>query len=59
MNQVIGEILEIIPGEKIKYSTFDPNLSLVDKPENYIHVSYLITADTEVTWLTKKKKAFS
>ena len=37
-----GEILDINPFRLIKYSTFDPNFGLEDKPENYIHVSYLL-----------------
>lgn len=37
-----GEILDIVPLERMKYSTFDPNFGLEDKPENYIHVSYIL-----------------
>ena len=37
-----GEILDIKLHESIKYSTFDPNFGLADKPENYIHVSYFL-----------------
>ncbi len=36
--------LEIEPFSKIKYSTFDPNFGIKDIPENYIHVSYELTA---------------
>jgi uncharacterized protein YndB with AHSA1/START domain len=37
-----GEIIKIGQNKLIKYSTFDPNFGLEDKPENYIHVSYLL-----------------
>ena len=47
-----GKILDIKQDELIKYSTFDPNFGLEDKPENYIHVSYIlkdIDGQTELT----------
>jgi uncharacterized protein YndB with AHSA1/START domain len=37
-----GKILEIIPEQVLRYSTFDPNGDGEDIPENYIHVSYEI-----------------
>ncbi|QKX04842.1 SRPBCC domain-containing protein [Aquimarina sp. TRL1] len=46
-----GKVIEIIPYEKIKYSTFDPNFGLEDIPKNYIHVSYLISSENDKTIL--------
>lgn len=37
-----GKIIAYEPYRLIKYSTFDPNFGLEDKPANYIHVSYLL-----------------
>lgn len=53
-----GEILDIKQGELIKYSTFDPNFGLEDKPENYIHVSYLLRELDEQTELTIINETF-
>ena len=53
-----GEILDIKPFELIKYSTFDPNFGLEDKPENYIHVSYLIKEMDSKTELTIVNETF-
>lgn len=35
-----GEVLDVIPFEKLVYTTYDPNYGLADLPENYVHVSY-------------------
>jgi uncharacterized protein YndB with AHSA1/START domain len=53
-----GEILDIKPFELIKYSTFDPNFGLEDKPENYIHVSYLLKENDTQTELTILNETF-
>lgn len=53
-----GEILEISPNEKLKYSTFDPNFGLTDVPENYIHVSYELTPEQDSTVLTITNETF-
>ena len=53
-----GEILDIKPFELIKYSTFDPNFGLEDKPVNYIHVSYLIKEKDHQTALTIINETF-
>jgi len=47
-----GKILAIKPYELIKYSTFDPNLGLIDVAENYIHVTYSIKESKNKTKLT-------
>lgn len=38
-----GNIIECIPMQYVKYSTFDPNFGYEDNPDNYVHVSYKIT----------------
>lgn len=54
-----GEIIKIEFNKLIKYSTFDPNFGLEDRPENYIHVSYLINeTGIEVTELTIINETF-
>jgi uncharacterized protein YndB with AHSA1/START domain len=35
-----GEIIEIVPGRILTYTTFDPHAGVEDKPENYVLVSY-------------------
>lgn len=37
-----GEILDIVPGRLLKYTTFDPHSGAEDKPENYVVVSYTL-----------------
>jgi uncharacterized protein YndB with AHSA1/START domain len=34
-----GEILEIVPGRLLRYSTFDPQTD-ADLPENYVYITY-------------------
>jgi uncharacterized protein YndB with AHSA1/START domain len=53
-----GEILDIKPFELIKYSTFDPNFGLEDKPENYIHISYILKGNGNETELTIINETF-
>ncbi len=53
-----GEILDIQPIKLIKYSTFDPNFGLEDKPENYIHVTYLLNEKDNKTELTIINETF-
>lgn len=47
-----GVILANEPLSLLKYSTFDPNYGMEDKPENYIHVSYLLEPKGKQTQLT-------
>jgi uncharacterized protein YndB with AHSA1/START domain len=44
-----GEILEITPLQRIKFTTFDPNYGMEDIPKNYIHVTYQIASTEEST----------
>jgi uncharacterized protein YndB with AHSA1/START domain len=37
---VKGTILELIPEKLLKYTTFDPNSTIADVPENYLTVTY-------------------
>ncbi|KFF15763.1 SRPBCC domain-containing protein [Flavobacterium hydatis] len=37
---VKGHILNIEPNKKLIYSTFDPNSTIADIPENYLNVTY-------------------
>lgn len=53
-----GNVLAIEPLTLLKYSTFDPNFGLEDKPENYIHVSYLLRAIDNSTELTIINETF-
>lgn len=36
----VGEVLEYIEGERIRYTSFDKGFGLEDVPENYIHMKY-------------------
>ncbi len=40
MTVVQGHITKIEPGKSLHYTTFDPNMGLEDKPENYLRVTY-------------------
>jgi len=37
-----GRIVEVIPGRKFKYTTFDVHAGDEDHPDNYIHVDYTL-----------------
>lgn len=37
-----GEILHLVPGRELTYTTFDTHSGHDDNPENYVHVSYRI-----------------
>jgi len=41
---VKGNVEEIIPGQLLKYSVIDPGMGIPDIPENYLHVTYLLSA---------------
>ncbi len=53
-----GEILEINPYTLLQYSTFDPYYGLEDRPENYIHVTYLLEATGKATRFTIINETF-
>ncbi len=38
-----GGILELEEGRRVKFSTFDPAAGLKDQPQNYLHITYLLT----------------
>ncbi len=40
---VKGSIVQIEPGHFLAYTTFDPNSTLPDVPENYVTVTYILT----------------
>lgn len=40
---VKGKVEEIIPGSLLKYSVIDPNMGIADVPENYLHVTYILS----------------
>lgn len=40
---VKGNIIKIVPGKILSYSTIDPNSTIPDKPENYLKVTYELT----------------
>jgi uncharacterized protein YndB with AHSA1/START domain len=41
---VKGEITEITQGEKVSFTMFDPNIGIKDVPENYVNLTYALTA---------------
>jgi len=49
---VKGEVEEIIPGRKLKYSVIDPGMDIPDIPENYLHVTYILSEADGQTGLT-------
>jgi uncharacterized protein YndB with AHSA1/START domain len=48
---VKGSILELIPEKLLKYTTFDPNSTILDVPENYLIVTYELETLNEQTVL--------
>lgn len=53
-----GEVIKIVPGQQVTYSTFDPNQGLADVPENYIHVTYTIHTINNECQLTITNETF-
>jgi len=49
---VKGEIVAIEPEKSLTYTTIDPNSTIDDVSENYLHVTYLLSTENEVTILT-------
>jgi uncharacterized protein YndB with AHSA1/START domain len=49
---VKGNIVRIKPGEFLSYTTFDPNSSIADIPENYLTVSYTLSEQNGKTVFT-------
>lgn len=49
---VTGHIVNIEPGKFLAYTTFDPNGTIADLPENYLTVTYSLSAENGETVLT-------
>lgn len=45
-------ILELIPEKNLKYTTFDPNITILDVPQNYLRVKYELETINEQTIFT-------
>ena len=60
MTFVKGFIISIDPGKRLEYSTFDPNSTLEDIPENYLNVVYVLESiDTHTTQFTVTQGDYS
>ncbi len=46
-----GKILEVRPGQLLKYNLFAPRPGLEDRPENYFIMSYILTTENGKTKL--------
>jgi uncharacterized protein YndB with AHSA1/START domain len=42
---VKGTVVDINPGKFLAYTTFDPNSTIPDVPENYLTVTYALTSE--------------
>ena len=47
-----GKVLEVTPGQRVKYSLFAPRPDLEDKPENYFVMSYILEEANGTTVLS-------
>lgn len=56
---VKGTIEEINPGKKLIYTTIDPNSSIDDVSENYLHVTYDLKEENGKTLLTVTQGDYS
>jgi len=56
---VKGTIVSIVPEKSLAYTTFDPNGSMPDIPENYTTVTYTLDAHPGETLLTVTQGDFS
>jgi uncharacterized protein YndB with AHSA1/START domain len=56
---VKGNIVEIIPGELLSYTTIDPNSTIEDIPENYLTVTYSLKSKEGSTFLTVTQGDYS
>lgn len=52
MIYVKGEVLEYEEGKKVSSTTFDPNSTMADIPENYVTLTYEINETSNGTLLT-------
>ena len=56
---VKGSIVSIRPGQFLAYTTFDPNSTVADKPENYLTVTYELAQEGGHTLLTATQGDYS
>lgn len=56
---VKGEIVDIQPQKLLSYTTFDPNSTMDDKSENYLTVTYNLSADRGKTTLVVTQGDYS
>jgi len=56
---VKGDIVEIIPGKHLAYTTIDPNSGIEDIPENYLTVTYEVEEKNNETLLTVTQGDYS
>jgi hypothetical protein len=56
---VIGKIVDIQPKHKLVYTTFDPNSSIENIPENYLTVTYALTEKNNITTLVVTQGDYS
>lgn len=56
---VKGTITEIIPEKFLAYTTFDPNSTMEDVPENYLTVSYELSTENDQTILNVTQGDYS
>lgn len=52
---VKGEIVAIVPGKHLKYTTIDPNSTIDDVAENYLWVTYDLNEERGQTTLTVRQ----
>ena len=58
MTFVKGIILDFVPNQLLKYTVIDPNSSMPDIPENYLNVTYELSAEENQTKLTVIQDGF-
>jgi uncharacterized protein YndB with AHSA1/START domain len=56
---VKGEIVDILPGKHLKYTTIDPNSAIDDVPENYLWVTYDLISEGPTTKLIVQQGDYS
>ena len=56
---VKGKVVEIKPEKLLTYTTFDPNSTMEDKPENYLSVTYALTEKNGETIFTVTQGDYS
>lgn len=56
---VKGHVVQIEPERFLEYTTFDPNSTLEDIPENYLTVTYELRPENDSTVLTVSQGDFS